>query len=283
MIALGLAVAAHAGAWTRELGSAYVKAGWDGYTTTAYAAPSTVAPGAGAAQSLGVQSYFGYQASLYGEAGLSPAHPVQLSAAVPLAVGTTQFREENPLGAIEVYATVVRPGDLRVMPQLALSRKLPLAVAVETKVPLYRNDAVCADNNYALYCAHPGDGQIDVTGWAFAGAPLVHGRGFVEGGLGYRARTEWYLGFTTDAELADGVVGAATAGWNLGPVLAMWKADAVVDWKRDEVTPQGLRTGPALIATVFEGFALEARGSYDLWVRNTSRGVGFGGGVSWRR
>lgn len=273
--------AADAGAWTRESGGYYAKLGADLYTAPQYTNPATQLPGTDA-DAAG--PYFGQQYGVYGELGLLRAWRVQLAVQAPISVGRTTFRQESSFGDLAGHATVTRVGDVRITPQVALHPTAPVGLGVELKIPAYRNDSVCADNPYRVYCARPGEGQVDVTPYLTAGTPFAR-KGFVEGRLGWRWRTGLVVGSEPPQfALGDGPAWAATAGWTLGPLLALAVADGVTVVGRDATTPRAVRAGPAALLTVHEasGLALEARFSADVWAKATSRGYGGGLGVSVR-
>lgn len=278
MIALvGLALA---GPWTRELGSTYVKAGADYYVTSRYVLPAEL-PGAGGG-TFATTSFFGQQYGVYAEAGVSDRWPIQLAGRVPMALSTTTFSDETTLRTLSGTAFSARGGDLELSPQIALSRKRPIAAMLTVKVPLYAVDGICAESVYRDYCGRPGDGQTDFTGWLLAGGSLARGRAWVEGQVGYRHRTETFRGWNTERELVDSAVFAAALGANAGPVIGIVRIDGNKNLVADPWTMEAVRVGPAAMITVWRGFALEARGAWDVWARNSSIGVGFGLGVSWR-
>jgi hypothetical protein len=287
---------AQAGAWTRDAGSYYTKAGADGYWALRFDQLGTAAKKS--------DSYLGEQYSLYGEAGLSKGHPFQVAAGIPLSVGTLWFRRSNPSEVATGRATVHRMGDLRVIPQVALHPDKPIALALETKIPAYQVDSICEDNpQFQELCPRPGDGQIDLTGWVLAGAGFD--RGFIEGGIGYLHRTELYMGWDTNLTWGDSVAFTGGGGMWFGPALAMLKLDGNVAPAKDPVadteaatatpgaaggsvaplqaTPQSVRLGPGLLVDISEGIAFEARAQVDVWALNTANGLGFGLGLSARK
>lgn len=277
---LGLAGVAHAGAWTRDLGSAYAKVEGSVYAASRVRVPGATADSAGA--------YTGVQGSLHGELGLLKAHPVQLSASAPLVAGSHRTDIYDVFGPVPVRATTVRAGDLRVAAQTALTRAMPLAVAVEAKVPLYANGTVGQSlPSYAALFPKPGDGQVDLTGWAYAGGAI--GEGFVEGGLGYLHRTEAFVGWDTDLQVTDGGRALGKVGWKWGPVWglasldAQWAWSTTIDGDEDLFTRQFVAASLAAMIELGDHLAIEPRASAELWTRNASQGVGGGLGLSWRR
>ena len=278
MIAALLAASAHGGAWTKEVGEVYVKAGAD-----AYGALSFVAPG-GTEASEGSR-YFGQQYSVYGETGVLPVHPVQVSVSAPLVVGTHTATAFDAMGPLRLRATTARLGDLRAAVQVALHDEIPIAAAVEAKVPLYANGSVGADiPNYQELFPKPGDGQLDLTGWLFAGGSLAKAT-FLEGGVGYQHRTEAFVGWDTDITFADSVRFVAKGGRTFGPVLPIVGVEGTVSLggADDLYTRQFLVASASALIDIAEGLALEPRFGAELWARSASQGLGGGLGVSWRR
>lgn len=270
-----LAGTALAGAWTRDAGELYTKVGADLYRPSTFVMPGDdeVSPG----------TYLGQQYGLYAEAGVSRGHPVQLSLAVPLVVGTVNTVYVDRQGEVPLRATTVRPGDLRVAAQVALHPTAPIAAAVELKLPLYANGAVGADYpTFAELFPKPGDGQIDVTGWLSAGFTPIKG-GFVEVGIGWRHRTEVFVGWLTPIRFVDGGVFAAKIGRRFGPVLPIVGVEGLVNPVPDALTRQYATVWGTALVDITEGWAVEPRVSADLWAENTSRGFGGGMGLSYRR
>lgn len=270
-----------AGPWTRTAGSHYVKGSADYYNTTKYVLPEED-PALGATGDFGTTGFFGHQYSLYGEVGLSKKHPVQISARAPLTISYVDFEDENAIRRVTGTAYTVRLGDLEVMPQVALSKKHPIAAALAVKAPLYGVDSICADSVYKDFCGRPGDAQVDLTPWILAGGSFAQGKGWVEGQVGYRHRTEWFRNWTTDRKFVDSVVFGGTLGGQFGSTIGMIRVDGNKNFKRDAFTLESVRVGPQAMFTVWEGLAIEARAAWDVWAMNTSIGFGFGAGISWR-
>ena len=132
MIVALLASAAHAGAWTKEAGQLYAKAGADVYFSDRYVAPAAPDADAEAAEVDG-GSYLGQQYSLYAEAGLLKAWKVQLALGAPLLVVGSRTLPGDAMGTYSVRATTSRVGDLRAAAQVALHPKAPLALATKRR------------------------------------------------------------------------------------------------------------------------------------------------------
>ncbi len=272
MIILVAAIAI-AGPWTRSLGDAYARVGVD-----VFLADQVMLPG-----STGSADYTGTSTTLYGEVGLVKSWPVQLVVNVaPVAVHRTIFDRQDAFVDATGYATVVSPGDLRIGPQVALS-KLPIAAGVELKVPLYGIDGICLGEELTDVCARPGDGQIDVTPQVLAGSSFANGAAWVEGSVGYRIRTEAFVGWTDGPSFSDGIPLAAAVGVQATRVWAQLRVDALVNVDRTtEWTAEGVKVGPGAGLRLGNGLTLESRASWDLWVHNQSLGKSLGLGLSWQ-
>lgn len=275
--ALIAAGTAWAGAWTRPIGHAYARLGTD-----VYHAERFVGPGGEPGEAAG-GAYTGVQVTAYTEVGLGPERwPFQLGVGLPVVAGRHRTTLTSVVGEIGVAASSTRLGDLRLTPQVALHPRLPLAVAVETKIPLYANDGVGGLAGPHELFPKPGDGQVDVTPELLAG--VARGAWFAEGLAGYRHRTESFVHYTTDAVFSDAVVAVVKGGFRAGPALPILSLDATRSLRRDDVSREAL-TGAisGLVDVVPDTFAIEARAAAELWARNTSRGWGLGLGVSYRR
>lgn len=275
MIGLLLAAAAHGGAWTKDPGELYAKAGADLYRAVRFVSPGTAVERDGA--------YLGQQYGIYAEAGVLPFHPVQLSIAAPVVVGTLWSEVFDPFGALPVRATTARAGDLRVAGQVALHPDLPLSAALEVKVPLYANGSVGADlPTLASLFPLPGDGQVDLTPWLYAGASPADGT-FVEAGLGWRHRTEVFVGWDTPITFVDGLAFTAKGGRTFGRVIGVGGAEGVINARSDRYTRQWVALFATALIDVAPGLAIEPRVAGEVWARNASQGLGGGLGLSYRR
>lgn len=287
-----LADGARAGAWTKELGEMYVKGGANLYQAFRFVPP-------GGAEPTDV-NYLGQQYVLYGEAGVLPFHKGQLSVSAPLVIGRIRADVEDPFGVTPIRATTTRLGDLRVAAQVALHEKLPLSAALEAKVPMYGNGSVGAD--YPIYSTlfpRPGDGQIDLTGWLYAGAsPLPET--FAEVGIGFVHRTEWFVGWDraerlaaaaqdpttpegTDVAFSDGGVFTAKAGRSFGHVLPILGFSGQLSLGDQPWTRQYVSVEATALIDVAEGLAIEPRLATEVWSKAASQGLSAGLGVSYRR
>jgi hypothetical protein len=268
--------AAHAGAWTRSVGEGYAKAGVEVYRASTFVPPGAGRPSGG--------SYVAEQGVVWAEAGLLPADAWRVQVAVGTAVIAGHHRAEvtSVLGSQEIRATSVRPGDLRVVPQVALHPAWPVALALEAKLPLYRNDGVGGDSTWAELFPKPGDGQLDLTPTAWAGGG--RGRAFAEVGLGWRHRTALFVGWTTPTRFRDAAVGSLKVGLDLGRVTPIVTLDAVRTLIPDDVSRESVTLAATALVDVVDGrIAVEPRAAVEPWTRNAARGVSAGIGVSARR
>lgn len=278
LVALATPTPASAGAWTKSWGEYYTKLGADYYKAVRYVDPTT-------GEELEGLDFFGQQYSLYAEFGLLPWWPLQVSAQLPLTVGTLTFEDEtNFAEGDQGRATSTRLGDLRVTLQTSILRNgFQLAPAFELKLPLYANGRVgSAFGTWKEAFPLPGDGQVDLTGWLLLGGPLPGTPIFIQGGAGYRHRTEAFVGWEPDLQFVDGLPFTFTLGVGGGPFLGMLQVDGVKNFVEDDVTKQYLSVGGAVFVTVHKGLAIEGRVAGDVWADNTAQGVSFGVGISWR-
>jgi len=278
-----LPLPALAGPWTKEFTQHYVKLGADLFYTTDYADSRIATNDGGAA---GVEQFVGTAVNLYGEVGVFPLWPIQLTVSLPFTIGTTTFKDSALIGDGGTgKATGVRAGDLRVALQTSILRKgFQLAPSIEVKVPLYSNDRVGSGlGPYRQWVPIPGDGQIDITPMMLFGGsfpskvPL-----WLEAGVGYRFRTEAFVNWGTDAVFVDGVPFYAAVGLAPGRAWVVLRVDGIKNIKEDEISREAVTVGPSVGVTVWKGLAIEARLAGDVVAKNAPRGISAGIGVSWR-
>jgi len=273
---------AAAGPWTKGFGEHYVKVGADFYATSDYADARSAAEG----ETAGFDNFFGQTYSVYGEVGVFPLWPIQLTVHLPVSVGRAVFYDTALIGDGETGKTqTARLGDLRTSIQVAILRKpIQLGINLEVKVPLYSNGRVGFGlGPYRQWFPLPGDGQIDVTPMAVIGGGLpTKVPLWIEGGVGYRFRTEAFVGWETDLVFVDGIPFYAAVGLAPGPVWVVVRADGIKNIKDDNTTREHVTIGPSVGVTVWRGLAIEARVAGDVVAKNAPRGISFGAGVSWR-
>lgn len=282
LCAAWLAAPAQAGAWTKDLGQVYAKAGGDVYAALRFQAPGE--------DEVSEGSYFGQQYGVYAEVGVSPGHPIQISIAAPLTIGEHRTQVIDAIGELPVRAVTVRGGDMRLAVQTPIAKTLPIAAAIEVKVPLYENGEVGASmRNLRDLFPKPGDGQVDVTAWVYAGTALTDTI-FVEGGVGHMFRTEAFVGWDTDITFNDSFRVLAKGGATTGPVITVLGLEAQLAYSNtnaagneDRFTRQFVVASASALIDVAPGLAIEPRFAAELYARNASQGIGGGIGVSYRR
>ena len=269
---------AYGGAWTKEFGASYTKVGTDFYLPGSYVDPTT-------GEKLEDLKFIGQQTSVYSEFGVLKHWPLQVSIQLPLVYGVTTFVDEVSFNeGDQARATSLRLGDVRLQVQAAILRKgFQLSGGVEIKVPLYANDGVGA--KFGIWKAAfplPGDGQLDVTPWVIMGGSIPGTPLFAQGGIGYRFRTERFIGWDTRLRFVDGLAFNGTVGLTTGPLLTLFQWEGIKNFKEDEVTRENLYLGGALMWTVWKGLAIETRAGGEVWADNAASGLSLGLGVSWR-
>lgn len=274
LAALLLPSVALAGPWTKNFGEAYAKLGADYYVPLSYYDPALDNAG----------TFFGQTYSAYAEVGVLPWHPVQLGVLIPYQISRLSFEPDTGFAPGLARATTARFGDLRATLQVAiLHSTVQLAAACEVKVPMYHNDTV-GDGFGAWADRFPrvGDGQVDVTPMVLIGGSIPKSPVWLEGTVGYRVRTEAFIGWDIDAVLVDSVVFRATIGAHVDRAYIMVQLDGNKNVAVDEVSREGVALGPALLLDLYKGLAWELRFAGEPWARNGSQGLSFGTGLSWR-
>ena len=125
------------------------------------------------------------------------------------------------------------------------------------------------------------------TGTGIALGPV---RGWASGELGYRHRTEWWMGDSSapERELADGLLWMAQLGWSprWGERELGWlflQADGVTSSADDLVTRRLVQVGGGLGARVWSGLALELGLAEVVWAEAAAPGRSLSAGASWTR
>ncbi len=267
---LGLLMAvsqpAQAGPWTKSLGEVYVKVGEGLFFSDSYRdADGKIVSGQ--------TEYLGATTSVYFEVGVWKG--LQVWGYLPYLVGINDFPQ---IGRQTLNAS---GGDallgLQYTPPLPIP--FPAAVKLEFKVPFY--DVAETPPDFPA----PGDGQLDVTFWLTAGGSITGVPLFFFGELGYRLRTEAYVGDGSTAEFGDGLTFFASVGYAFfGKYILAVNTGGIIPFAEDSFTKGYVTVGPALYIPVYKGLALEA--SFDPMVytnKNASPGMGFSFGVSYKR
>lgn len=261
---------AEAGPWTKSAGEIYVKLSESAFFSGAFAdartgdrTTSALVPGT---------IHKSITTAIYVEVGLYERLHLQLYA--PHVVGLNAFEGGSrylSLGA----------GDLSAGLQWSSSQlAFPHAVRAEVKVPMY--DAADPTGFERPRFPARGDGQIDSTLWVSLGHSLASAPIYLFAEIGHRFRTERYVGQGDILAFRDSFVFSGQVGVTviLDLVVAA-NLNGVVPYGSDEVTKGYTNVGVALFLPLASGFALEANFDGTTWVKNSSRGLSLGFGVSY--
>jgi hypothetical protein len=253
-----------AGPWTRDRGHFYAKISQGLYSADRFFDSS--------GQLQQDLRYTGHTTAVYAEVGLG--HRFQFQTYIPFLFATSDFGDSgsfsrNSLGDITL-GTQFTPAFL----------PFPHALQLDVKVPGYRLPDVAETTLAPL----PGDGQVDLTVSISAGGSLPGIPVYTWAEVGYRHRTEWYLGERGDRNLRDGVI----ASWQLGVQLwrrhfLMWNVGAIVPFEKDIFTRGYVTIGPAVMVALSRQFAFEASFDTTVWAQNSARGLSGTVGFSWMR
>lgn len=267
-----LSSTAHAGPWVRDLGHAYVKAGYSRFAASTFVQPDgSVVDGT---------EYLGHTSHLYGEVGV--AKGLQAVFNVPF-VGS-----RNIIG--EVSYINRWGGDLSAGLEYGGRLKgLPVSLQVLSKLPLYDNADLSAYGASGSRFPAIGDGQVDLTALLAVGGGVSVGkqRGWVSGEVGYRHRSAWWLGDSTqpDRDYLDGIPWSAQLGWSpqrkardLGWVFV--SGSGIQPLGEDTVTQQFIQASAGGALKVTKALAVELGYSRTVRARNSAPGSGINGGVS---
>ncbi len=261
---------AAAGPWSKGWGELYVKLGESLFLADSYVdASGRVVRGA---------EYLGATTSLYFEVGIWRG--LMAWGYLPYIVAVNSFDDGSSyLQAGGADALV----GLQYSPSEALGLPLPLAVRLEFKAPLYDVGQHRDDPLASRYPA-PGDGQLDMTLWLSAGGSLPGRPLYFFAEVGYRHRTEAYIGQGDTRAFGDGIALAAQVGYTFRRrMLLAANFNGVVPFSADEVTKGYLVVGPVLAVLMPRGLAIEFTVDPIVWARNASPGVGVSLGLSFKR
>jgi len=226
--------------------------------------------------------FFGTQFALSGEVGLLPVWPLQITFRLPVFFGL--FVLEVPELDEPVRATTVQPGDASVGIQVGLVRRpLVLAFGAEAKIPLYSISSI--GQRFGAWQEAfpvPGEGQVDVTLWLRGGGRPAGGALIIEAALGYRFRTEHFVGDSPDLVLVDGVPFELGLTADLKRAFVGFRLEGNVNVREDDRTRQRLAIGAVGSGVLGRGFSLEGYVLGEVWAQNAAQGIAFGLGLSWQ-
>ena len=267
-----LSAVASAGPWLKSPGHAYLKAGYSRFRADSFVQPDGT-------EIEGTQ-YIGNTSHFYGEVGLLDG--LQGVVNVPF-VGSRNLIDD--VSYINRWA-----GDLSIGLEAGTALgSLPLSLQLLGKLPLYDNDDLSDYGSAAGLFPAIGDGQVDWTalgaighGWAVGRA-----RGWVAGEVGYRHRSEWWLGDSSapDRALVNGIPWTAQLGWSprlqereLGWVFA--SVGGINNPVTDDLTKQFVQASVGAGIQIIEHFYAEVGYSDLVWTRTAAPGGGINLGLS---
>lgn len=260
---------AAAGPWTKDLGELYLKLGQGFFFANSFR-------DAAGKLNEGTE-YLGATTSVYFEVGL--LRGLHVWGYLPYVVAQNSNQEDGS-NWLRTSGGDALAG-LQFTPPIGLP--FPAALKLEFKIPLY--DVSGVTGPYASRFPAPGDGQLDVAFWLSAGGSLSTIPLFFYGELGYRHRTEHYVGAGSGAAFGDGVVFFASVGYTIRDwIIVALNTGGVVPFEEDGATKGYVTFGPSVYVPIFRGLAAEA--SFDPMVytnKNASPGLGFSLGLSYKR
>ncbi len=258
-MSLLLVAPAFAGAWVREAGDVYAKAGVGSFI-------GGEAPEEPMAEAV---AYRDIQASLYAEVGLPLRF--QLAGYAPWVLAENQREDIHYVG--------LSGGDAELLLSRAiLEGPVVLSGAIGAKLPLYEDRTQARVDAFGAHGSRfpaPGDGQVDLDARLDVGAGLGWQGAWVQASAGYRHRLE---------DPVDGVIWSAQLG--LAPKQAGWvgvEASGVVTVEDDAETREWTRLGAFGAVKLGPTLAVEAYFGAIPWAEATRTGMGGGVGVSWNR
>lgn len=272
MIAVLLASAASAGPWVKSPGHAYVKAGYSRFSADTFVQPDGT-------EVAGTQ-YVGHTNTIYGEVGLLEG--LQLVFNTPF-VGSRNIVDD--VSYINRWGGDVNAG-------LELGRSFgstPVSLQVLGKIPTYDNADLSEYGNAAALFPAIGDGQVDLTALAAVGRGWSVGgiQGWVSTEVGYRHRTEWWLGDSSqpDRELVDGIPWTAQLGYSpkikdrsLGWTFV--SLGGINNFTADDVTTQFIQASVGGGFNIVGNLFAEIGYSDMIWTRASAPGGGISLGLS---
>ena len=264
-VLLLLPAPASAGPWTKDLGQFYLKLGESLFFADAYR-------GADGQLVEGETTYLGVSTSLYYEVGVYKG--LHLWGYLPYLVAQNNFQKSgrstlNASGGDALLGVQYSP---------PFTLLFPAALKLEIKVPLYEVAEI------PIGFAAPGDGQLDFAFFVSAGGSLGKVPLFFYGELGYRLRSDVFVGQSSGASFGDGLAYFASVGYTLWERLTVsLNSGGSLPFDSGQATKGYVTLGPAVYVVLWRGLAAEA--SFDPMIytnQNASPGFGFSLGVSYK-
>ena len=256
-----------AGPWTKGPGEAYVKFSQLYFTSNTFVdAQGNRVEGA---------DYVATTSSLYAEVGV--LENVHLQTFLPYIFSRNFFEEQDAN-----YANVGFGDALFGVQWTPVKTKVPWALKLETKVPLYDLGAV--QGPQAIQFPALGDGQVDATLWAGVGASFYPVPVYALAEVGYRYRSGLYPGEDNGRRYKDTAVLNAQVGATLfdDKVIVAANLNGAFALGDDAFTQSFLTVGPSVAVYVWKKLALEATTSPMIYSKNNSPGTTYSLGISYQ-
>lgn len=257
-----------AGPWSKNTGGYYVKANGNAF----------LANGFRNAQGDFVDdvSYLGVTSSAYFEVGIYGG--LQIQGTLPYTIAINSFKDSARF-------TQGSFADAQLGLQWSPPWRMPVVMAIRGnfKIPMYDIDALVKKYpEFGTRFPVHGDGQVDFTLWYSIGGvvPKLPLYGFVE--IGYRFRTEVFIGSSPDRSFLDTFVWNGQMGWTFWRrMILTLNFRGTVGLGDDTLTQSFITLGPGLYMPVWKGLAIELTYDGTLWARNASLGHSVALGISY--
>ncbi len=277
-----LASTVHAGPWSKGTGHFYVKVGQGFFLAKQFVdEKQVVRDGA---------DFFGTQTSFYTEIGLF--YGLQLQGSLAYSYGQITYKTDGS------FYRLNGPSDATVgiqwtPPPLQKALGFPMAARLNVKIPMYDSGYLERQvKSQAANFPSLGDGQIDMTLWLSAGGALPKLPVYLYGEIGYRFRTETYVGSGspkfqmnipgTPVSFLDNFVFHLQLGWKF------WKNSlltvslvGIIPLGANEVTKGNVSLGVGLYIPLYKGLAFEASFDPMLWAQSSAKGAAISAGISY--
>jgi hypothetical protein len=280
-----------AGPWTKEAGQVYVKLAQGVFSsasgTDATGMRMTPASMNMAPADIDDISYLGTTSSVYFEVGVLDARSgaLQVVGYLPyILAGNTFGPGLTPCPNCQFIQSSLGDATVGLQYTPPLDPGIPYAARVEVKLPLYE---LGVEGPLGHEFPAPGDGQLDVTAWLGAGGSVSGTPLYFFAEVGYRHRTETFLGTVPDDDrtYGDGFVFSSQIGYTFfDRLLLAANVGGILSFDNDVgVNKSSVSAGPSMYLILWDGWALEA--SFDPVIYNNddgSPGTGLGLGVSYK-
>lgn len=261
---------AQAGPWSKDTGGFYVKLNQNVF----------LANGFRNAQGVFQDDVFytGITTSAYFEVGIYGG--LQVIGNVPYTVAINAFSD----GA---RFTQGSPGDAQLGLQWMPQFKMPVVMAVRLNVWIPMYDINTFTDRYpdvgSRFPVH-GDGQVDVTLWYSIGGTIPRTPLYTFAEVGYRFRTEAFMGQDPGRAFLDTFVFNFQLGWTFWRRLIMTaNVRGTIALGEDTLSQSFITVGPGFYLPVWKGLAIELSYDATVWAKNASMGHSVALGISYNK